>query len=84
LELTWMVVVTLVLRPIFFGLHDLLVHQTLNPGMTSLILWQNHRYVLKQSLNFFQNDFAGRIAQRIMQTGNALRDSAVQAVDALW
>ncbi|MNF62788.1 putative multidrug export ATP-binding/permease protein [compost metagenome] len=40
--------------------------------------------MLKQSLNFFQNDFAGRIAQRIMQTGNALRDSAVQAVDALW
>jgi ATP-binding cassette subfamily B multidrug efflux pump len=84
LELTWMVVVILILRPIFFGLHDLLVHQTLTPGMTSLILWQNHRYVLKQSLNFFQNDFAGRIAQRIMQTGNALRDSAVQAVDALW
>ena len=84
LELIWMVVVTLILRPIFFALHDLLVHQTLTPGMTSLILWQNHRYVLKQSLNFFQNDFAGRIAQRIMQTGNALRDSAVQAVDALW
>ncbi|VVP23306.1 ABC transporter ATP-binding protein [Pseudomonas fluorescens] len=84
LELTWMVVVALVLRPIFFGLHDLLVHQTLSPGMTSMIRWQNHNYVLKQSLNFFQNDFAGRIAQRIMQTGNSLRDSAVQAVDALW
>ena len=83
-ELTWMLVVVLVLRPIFFGLHDLLVHQTINPGMTSLIRWQNHTYVLKQSLNFFQNDFAGRIAQRIMQTGNSLRDSAVQAVDALW
>jgi ABC-type multidrug transport system fused ATPase/permease subunit len=73
-----------VLRPLFFGLHDLLVHQTISPGMTSLIRWQNHSYVLKQSLNFFQNDFAGRIAQRIMQTGNSLRDSAVQAVDALW
>lgn len=84
LELTWMLVVALVLRPIFFGLHDLLVHQTLSPGMTSMIRWQNHSYVLKQSLNFFQNDFAGRIAQRIMQTGNSLRDSAVQAVDALW
>ncbi|MBN0509849.1 ABC transporter ATP-binding protein, partial [Pseudomonas aeruginosa] len=46
--------------------------------------WQNHRYVLKQSLGFFQNDFAGRIAQRIMHTGNSLRDSAVQVVDALW
>ncbi|BBP78662.1 multidrug ABC transporter ATP-binding protein [Pseudomonas sp. Ost2] len=83
-ELLWMTVVALVLRPIFFGLHDLLVHQTISPGMTSMIRWQNHSYVLKQSLNFFQNDFAGRIAQRIMQTGNSLRDSAVQAVDALW
>ncbi|MHC8315591.1 ABC transporter ATP-binding protein [Pseudomonas sp. LB3P31] len=83
-ELAWMAVVALVLRPVFVGLHDLLVHQTLSPGMTSLIRWQNHSYVLKQSLNFFQNDFAGRIAQRIMQTGNSLRDSAVQAVDALW
>ena len=83
-ELIWMAVVALVLRPIFVGLHDLLVHQTISPGMTSMIRWQNHSYVLKQSLNFFQNDFAGRIAQRIMQTGNSLRDSAVQAVDALW
>ncbi|UXZ44371.1 ABC transporter ATP-binding protein [Pseudomonas soli] len=83
-ELIWMLVVVLVLRPMFFGLHDLLVHQTISPGMTSLIRWQNHTYVLKQSLNFFQSDFAGRIAQRIMQTGNSLRDSAVQAVDALW
>ncbi|MDF9755668.1 ABC transporter ATP-binding protein [Pseudomonas hunanensis] len=83
-ELIWMLVVVLVLRPVFFGLHDLLVHQTISPGMTSLIRWQNHTYVLKQSLNFFQSDFAGRIAQRIMQTGNSLRDSALQAVDALW
>ncbi|MCF4998802.1 ATP-binding cassette domain-containing protein [Pseudomonas syringae] len=84
IELAWMAVVALILRPVFVALHDLLVHQTLSPGMTSLIRWQNHSYVLKQSLNFFQNDFAGRIAQRIMQTGNSLRDSAVQAVDALW
>ncbi|MFJ4141646.1 ABC transporter ATP-binding protein [Pseudomonas sp. NPDC089734] len=83
-ELVWMVIVTLLLRPVFVGLHDLLVHQTISPGMTNMIRWQNHSYVLKQSLNFFQNDFAGRIAQRIMQTGNSLRDSAVQAVDALW
>ncbi|NBB12473.1 ABC transporter ATP-binding protein [Pseudomonas sp. SLFW] len=83
-ELIWMVIVALVLRPVFVLLHDLLVHQTIGPGMTSLINWQNHSYVLKQSVNFFQSDFAGRIAQRIVQTGNALRDSAVQAVDAMW
>lgn len=83
-ELLWMAAVAMILRPVFIGLHDLLVHQTISPGMTSMIRWQNHKYVLKQSLNFFQSDFAGRIAQRIMQTGNSLRDSAVQAVDAIW
>ena len=83
-ELAWMATVALVIRPVFVGLHDLLVHQAISPGMTSMIRWQNHTYVLKQSLNFFQSDFAGRIAQRIMQTGNSLRDSLVQAMDALW
>ena len=83
-ELIWMLVVALLLRPLFVGLHDLMVHQAISPGMTSMIRWQNHAYVLKQSLNFFQSDFAGRIAQRIMQTGNSLRDSLVQAMDALW
>jgi ATP-binding cassette subfamily B multidrug efflux pump len=83
-ELLWMLLVTLVIRPIVFGLHNLLTHQAINPGLTNLIRWQNHRYVLKQSLNFFQNDFAGRIAQRVMQTGPSLRDSAMQVIDALW
>jgi len=83
-ELLWMAFVALIARPVIFGLHDVLVHQVINPSLSNLIRWQNHRYVLKQSLAFFQNDFAGRIAQRIMQTGFSLRDSAVQAVDALW
>ena len=82
--LLWMGCVALILRPIFIALHDMLVHQSINPSMTSMIRWQHHNYVLRQSLNFFQNDFAGRIAQRIMQTGNALRDSSVQLVDAIW
>ncbi len=83
-ELLWMLLVALIIRPVVFGLHDLLVNQAISPSLTNLIRWQNHRYVLKQSLGFFQNDFAGRIAQRIMQTGPALRDSAMQVVDALW
>ena len=40
--------------------------------------------MLRQSLAFFQNDFAGRIANKIMQTGPSLRESVVQSVDALW
>lgn len=83
-ELLWMLLVALVIRPLLFGLHNLLIHQTINPGLTNLIRWQNHRYVLKQSLGFFHSDFAGRVAQRVMQTGPALRDSAMQVIDALW
>jgi ATP-binding cassette subfamily B multidrug efflux pump len=83
-ELLWMLLVAMILRPLVFGLHDLLANQAITPNLTNLVRWQNHRYVLKQSLSFFQNDFAGRIAQRIMQTGPALRDSALQVVDALW
>ncbi|MEN4570192.1 ABC transporter ATP-binding protein [Pantoea agglomerans] len=82
--LLWMGAVALILRPIFIALHDMLVHQSISPSMTSMIRWLNHNYVLRQSLNFFQNDFAGRIAQRIMLTGSSLRDSAVQLVDAIW
>ena len=75
-ELLWMLLVALIIRPLVFGLHNLLTHQAVNPGLTNLIRWQNHRYVLKQSLSFFQNDFAGRIAQRVMQTGPSLVRSA--------
>ena len=79
-----MAVTALLLRPLFNALHALLVHQAIEPGLTARMLWQQHRYVLQQSLSFFQNDFAGRIATRILQTAPALRESAVQIVDAIW
>ena len=83
-ELLWMGCVALLLRPLVFAVHDLLVHQSIAPNLTNLVRWQNHRYVLRQSLSFFQNDFAGRIANRVMQTAPSLRESAVQVLDALW
>lgn len=83
-ELAFMAFVVVIARPFFNALHDLLVNQAIVPNLTNRIRWQNHRYVIRQSLAFFQNDYAGRIANRIMQTGTALRQSAVQIVDALW
>ncbi|WP_266160317.1 ABC transporter ATP-binding protein [Dyella silvatica] len=83
-ELLWMGFVALIARPVVIGLHDLIVNQAIVPSLTSRIRWQNHRYVIRQSLGFFQNDYAGRIANRIMQTGASLRESAVQIVDAIW
>ena len=82
--LLWMGLVLLVLRPLAQFAHDLLVQQTIAPGMTNLIRWQTHRYVLRQSLTYFANDFAGRIASNIVQSAASLRDSTVQIIDALW
>ena len=83
-QLLWMGFVALVARPVLISLHDLLVNQAIAPNLTSRIRWQNHRYVMRQSLGFFQNDYAGRIANRIMQTASSLRESAVQIIDAIW
>ncbi|MCC4605429.1 ABC transporter ATP-binding protein [Xanthomonas campestris] len=83
-ELAWMAAITLIARPFFTGLHNLLVNQAIVPGLSNRSRWLMHNYVVRQSLGFFNNDFAGRIANRVMQTGTSLRESAVQMVDALW
>ena len=80
----WMGFVVVVARPVATILHDLLVQQSLAPSFTNLVRWQTHRYVLRQTVGFFTNDFAGRIASKIIQTGPALRESVVQVCDALW
>jgi ATP-binding cassette, subfamily B, multidrug efflux pump len=80
----FMGLVILLLRPLAQLIHDLLVQQAIAPGMTNLIRWQTHRYVLRQSLTYFANDFAGRIASNIVQSAASLRDSTVQVIDALW
>jgi ATP-binding cassette, subfamily B, multidrug efflux pump len=83
-EFLAMALLILVARPLASFTHDMIVQQALAPGMTNLIRWQTHRYVLRQSVSYFANDFAGRIASNIVQAGAALRDSVVQIIDALW
>jgi ATP-binding cassette subfamily B multidrug efflux pump len=83
-QLLGMAGVALVLRPLLMALGDLLMHQSVTPALTARTRWQQHRHVVRQSLAFFQNDYAGRIANRIMQTGASLRESATQLIDALW
>ncbi len=83
-KLIWMAVIAVLLRPVVFALHILAINQVINANFTNMIRWQTHRYVLRQSLSFFQNDFAGRIANKIVQTGPSLREAMVQIADALW
>jgi len=82
--LLWMAFVAAIARPVIFALHTAMVSLAIVPNFTSLIRWQSHRYVLRQSLAFFQGDFAGRIANKIMQTAPSLRESMVELVDTLW
>jgi ATP-binding cassette subfamily B multidrug efflux pump len=76
--------VLLVLRPAAILAQNLVMNQGINPGFTSLIRWQAHRLVSRQGWAFFQEDFAGRIANRVMQAGPALRESVVQTITAVW
>ena len=83
-QLLGMVGVLLILRPMALLLQALITNQAIAASLTNLIRWQNHWYVVRQSWTFFQNDFAGRIANRIMQTGPALRESVVAGTNAVW
>ena len=83
-QLVGMALLLLVLRPIAHFFSALVTNQALIPGLTNLTRWQSHWHVVRQGWTYFQNDFAGRIANRVMQTGPALRESVVSSINAVW
>jgi ATP-binding cassette, subfamily B, multidrug efflux pump len=83
-QLAVMVVVLALLRPMALLCQVVTINQIVNPGLSNMIRWQNHWHVVRQSWTFFQNDFAGRIANRVIQAGPALRESVVMSFDAAW
>jgi ATP-binding cassette subfamily B multidrug efflux pump len=64
-------------------LHGLIMHQTLLANFPMRIRWQAHRYLLGQSYQFYQNEFAGRIATKVMQTALAVRETIMKLLDVL-
>ena len=83
-QLLGMAATLLILRPAALLLRMMVTNQAINAGLTNLVRWQSHWNVVRQSWTFFQNDFAGRVANRVMQTGPALRESVVQSTNAVW
>ena len=83
-QLAGMALLLLVIRPTAYFAQALVTNQALIPGLTNLVRWQNHWHVVRQGWVFFQNDFAGRIANRVMQTGPALRESVTMSINAVW
>ena len=82
--LVGMALVVLVARPAVGLTRYLITNQAIAAPFTGLIRWQSHFHVVRQSWAFFQNDFAGRISNRVMQTGPAVRQTLVASVTAVW
>src|SRR5262245_44265508 len=82
--LAGMAVVLLVLRPLALTSQNIMANQAIAANVSNMIRWQSHWHVVRQSWAFFQNDFAGRIANRVMQTGPAIRETLVALLTAIW
>ena len=78
-----MSVFILIVIPILASLHSLVVHQTLMGNFPMAVRWMAHRYLLNQSYGFFQNEFSGRIATKVMQTALAVRESVMKLLDVI-
>lgn len=78
-----MVVMAGLILPIATILHSLLLHQTISPNYPMQIRWQVHHYLLGQSLSFFTEEFAGRVANKVMQTAMAVRTSVLKLMDVV-
>ena len=83
-ELLFMGVVVLIIRTAVVGLSALVDEQTITPGFYNLVRWQAHRHVSRQSYAFFQNDFAGRIATKVWQAGQATGDLMESFIEVVW
>jgi ATP-binding cassette subfamily B multidrug efflux pump len=79
-----MLILASVLRVVIITGGAILEEQVIIPGFFNRVRWQAHLHVSKQSLPFFQNDFAGRIATKVMQVGQAMGDLMISALQVVW
>lgn len=82
-ELILVALFILLLRPLLQLADVLLLNNSILPNFGTLIRWRAHKHVLRQSVSWFENDFAGRIANRIMQTPPAAGEVVFQVFDAI-
>ena len=83
IELVLVAVFILTFRPLIQGINTLLQNNSMLPNVGTLVRYRAHKHVLGQSVSWFDNDFAGRIANRIMQTPPAMGEVVFQAFDAI-
>jgi ATP-binding cassette subfamily B multidrug efflux pump len=82
--LVGMAVVVVIVRPLVTLTRYLITNQAIAAPFTGMIRWQSHWHVVRQSWAFFQNDFAGRISNRVMQTGPSVRSTLTATITTVW
>jgi ATP-binding cassette subfamily B multidrug efflux pump len=82
--LAGMAVVVLLVRPAVTAMRYLIANQAIAAPFTGLVRWQSHWHVVRQSWAFFQNDFAGRISNRVMQTAPSVRSTLTATITTVW
>jgi ATP-binding cassette, subfamily B, multidrug efflux pump len=83
-ELLGMLAAVVIARTLIVALSALVEEQTIVPGFFSMVRWQAHKRVSRQSYAFFQNDFAGRLVTKVWQTGQATGDFMVSLLQVIW
>jgi len=73
----------MVVLPLIVLLSSQVIHQTLLGNFPQRIRWMAHRYLIRQSMTYFQDEFAGRIAAKLMQTALAVRETVMKLLDVL-
>lgn len=81
--LVWRTFIILIAIPVTVLFHSIFVHQVFLGNYPMAIRWNMHRYLLNQSYSFYQNEFAGRIATKVLQTALAIRESVMKSLNVL-
>lgn len=82
-NLLWDGLPVLIALPVCVFIHSLLLHQSLLGNFAMRVRWLAHRHLLGQSVEFYQNEFAGRIATKVMQTALSVRESIIKLLDVI-
>jgi ATP-binding cassette subfamily B protein len=77
------IVLLMVLRPVLFGVSASFQSVVIGPNLFTLVVGRLHRWTLGQAVTFFDNDFAGRIAQKQMQVARSLTEVVIETVNAV-
>ena len=80
-RLIWMAALLLVGLPVVGFIHTLTMHQVLAGNFPMIARWQMHRFLLRHSMTFFANEFAGRVSTKVMQTSLAVREAVMKIID---